>query len=280
MMPAIDARACLGTHDVLFATLDTLRFDVAAAALARGMTPNLARLLPGGAWECRHTPASFTFAAHQAFFAGFLPTPVCPREDNAEAHERLFAARFAGSETTSDRSIVFDTADIVSGFSSAGYRTICIGGTGFFNRQTALGSVLPDYFDEDWWSPDFGVTARDSAANQIAQALSSLAGVPMDQPRFLFINFSACHPPHHFFASETATDGFESQCAALASIDCELPALFEALTSRRPLLAVLCSDHGTAFGEDGFHGHRIGHRHVWDVPYMQALFARGSETRA
>jgi len=68
----IDMRRVVGTHDIALITLDTLRFDVATAEMARGRTPNLARLF--GAWEERHSPSSFTFAAHMAFFAGFLPT--------------------------------------------------------------------------------------------------------------------------------------------------------------------------------------------------------------
>jgi hypothetical protein len=31
----------------------------------------------------------------------------------------------------------------------------------------------------------------------------------------------------------------------------------------------MCSDHGTAYGEDGHHGHRVGHDVVWTVPYAQ-----------
>jgi hypothetical protein len=72
----LNARALIGSHDVVLLTLDTLRYDVACAELAAGRTPTLAGLLPGGVWEERHTPASFTYAAHQAFFAGFLPTPA------------------------------------------------------------------------------------------------------------------------------------------------------------------------------------------------------------
>ena len=75
--------------------------------LAAGRTPNLARWLPGGMWERRHTAGSFTYAAHHAFFAGFLPTPADPRLEIE--HGRLFAARFAGSETTTERTAVFDT---------------------------------------------------------------------------------------------------------------------------------------------------------------------------
>src|SRR6201995_2180586 len=137
----LNAAEMIGTHDVLLITLDTLRLDVAEETLAAGRTQSLARWLPHGSWERRHPPGSFTYAAHQAFFAGFLPTPVAPGR-----HARLFAARFAGSETTGDSTCVFDAPDIVSGFAAHGYHTVCIGGVGFFNRQTALGSVLPGLF--------------------------------------------------------------------------------------------------------------------------------------
>src|SRR5262245_49630446 len=73
----LNASRLVGTHDVLFVTLDTLRYDVAANLHAAGRTPNLSAHLPHG-WEKRHTPGSFTFAAHAAFFAGFLPTPATP----------------------------------------------------------------------------------------------------------------------------------------------------------------------------------------------------------
>src|SRR3954471_9496940 len=97
-----DVRSLIGTHDVLLMTIDTLRYDVARDCLARGRTPNLAAVLPGGAWEPRHAPGSFTYAAHQAFFAGFLPTPIGPGK-----HPRPFAARFPGSETTAEETFVF-----------------------------------------------------------------------------------------------------------------------------------------------------------------------------
>ena len=74
----LDGNDIVGRCDVVWITLDTLRYDVAVAALERGRTPNLAARLPGGRWERRHTPATFTYAAHHAFFAGFLPTPTHP----------------------------------------------------------------------------------------------------------------------------------------------------------------------------------------------------------
>jgi hypothetical protein len=271
MSGPIDARACLGTHDVLFVTIDTLRFDVAATALALGETPNLAALLPKTGWERRHTPASFTFAAHQAFFAGFLPTPAEPRARNPDAHRRLFAARFPGAETVGEGTLEFDTADIVSGFASRGYHTICIGGTGFFNKRSPLGSVLPGLFHESWWDESLGVTCRDSAANQIACAVARIKPQPAGKRLFVFINIAACHPPHHFYRAQGTDDTPESQRAALADVDRHLQPLFDALRRRAPLLAILCSDHGTAFGEDAYHGHRIGHPTVWEVPYAECI---------
>src|SRR5207248_2112162 len=112
--------------------------------------------------EERHSPGNFTYAAHQAFFAGFLPTSAHPNGPQT----RLFAGRFAGSETTGPGTKLFDSPDIVTGLGAEGWRTICIGGVGFFNQQTPLGRVLPGLFKEALWETRFGVTERDSARHQ------------------------------------------------------------------------------------------------------------------
>lgn len=208
-------RELIRSHDILMITLDTLRYDVAAAQLAAGGTPHLAEVLPDGVWQRRHTPASFTYAAHHAFFAGFLPTPTAPGH-----HERLYAARFPGSETAGDRTWVFDAPDLPTALADEGYHTVCLGGVGFFNLRGPLGSVLPRLFTEAHWEPAFGVTEPDCLDAQVRY------------------------------------------------VDSRLPALFHLVTSRgRPVFAIVCSDHGTAYGEGGHTGHRIGHDVVWTVPY-------------
>src|SRR5262249_34302740 len=108
----LNARELVGAADILFITLDTLRYDVARDTLNQGLTPNLAKVLPTG-WEERNSPASFTYAAHHSFSAGFLPTPATPG-----SHARLFAARFEGSATVTDETCVFDEAEIVSGLAN------------------------------------------------------------------------------------------------------------------------------------------------------------------
>jgi len=267
----IDAIKLVGTHHILFITLDTLRYDVAAQLHSEGRTPHLSAMLSAGGWERRHTPGSFTLAAHVAFFAGFLPTPAQPGR-----HPRLFALRFPGSETTAPGTAVFDAPDIITGFRNCGYRTVCIGGVGFFNKLTPLGSVLPGLFDESYWSPELGVTDPQSTENQVSLALSRVAEWPRDRRVFLFVNVSAIHQPNRFYLPGAGDDSIESHAAALEYVDGQLGRLFAGLRRRGPWLCVVCSDHGTAYGEAGYTGHRIAHRVVWDVPYAE--FVLGEDT--
>lgn len=274
MSAPLDARALVGSHDILFVTIDTLRYDVAVEAHKRGETPCLSAMLPPGGWEKRHSPGSFTYAAHHAFFSGFLPTPARPGR-----HPRLFAPRFEGGETTAETTFVFDAPDIVTGLAREGYHTICVGGVGFFNKRTPLGAVLPGLFAESWWDESLGVTCPASTENQAALAVSRLAETPAGRRIFLFLNISACHQPNRHYLPGAEHDSAESQRAALGYVDRCLPPLFAALRVRAPVLAVVCSDHGTAYGEDGYHGHRLAHPVVWEVPYLETVLARTEAAR-
>ncbi len=257
----------VGTHDVLFVTLDTLRFDVAMLTFQRGTTPRLAEWLPASGWELRHSPGNFTFAAHQAFFAGFLPTPATPGP-----HPRLFAVDFPGSETITPQTAVFSEPDIIRGFAARSYHTLCIGGVGFFNPASPLGQVLPGYFQESHWRPEFSVTQRESTRGQVDLAIARLAELPRGQRVFLFVNISALHQPNCMYLPEATEDSVETQVAALAYVDSHLGRLVDAMQHRAPLMAVICSDHGTAYGEDGYGGHRLSHPVVWNVPYIDLVF--------
>jgi len=262
----IPVATLIGTHDVALITLDTLRYDVAREAFEEGLIPNLAKVLPADGWELRHSPGSFTYAAHHAFFAGFLPTPASPG-----LHARLFAARFAGSETSVKETAVFDQPDIVSGLAAREYHTICIGGVGFFNKQTALGCVLPNLFAESHWSAEMGVTSPTSTQRQVELAESIIRTRPRNERIFLFLNVSAMHQPNCIFAPSATTDSKETMRAALIYADDWLGQLFSFLAMRAPTLVIICSDHGTAYGEDGYTGHRLAHPVTWNVPYAEFI---------
>lgn len=261
----INARKLIGNVDLLFITLDSLRYDAACLALSQGLTPNLAKFLPDGVWQKRQSPGNFTYAAHQAFFAGFLPTPDYPGR-----HARLFAAAFIGSETTTEETFVFNAPNIVQGLSNFGYHTICIGGVGFFNKLTALGEVFPAMFAESHWSKEMGVTSNRSTELQVDLAIELIKKRPSTERKFLFINISAIHQPNCIFLEDAQIDSVASQIAALAYVDQHLGRLFNYLSSHR-YLTIICSDHGTAYGEDGYWGNRVSHPVIWTVPYAEFM---------
>ncbi|MEM7182684.1 MAG: STM4013/SEN3800 family hydrolase [Spirochaetota bacterium] len=255
----------VGKSDIVFLTLDTLRYDVAQNLWNQQKLPNFSKWLSKQGWEKRHTPGNFTYAAHQAFFAGFLPTPIAYHKQ-----ARLFAAKFAGSETTLKNTYVFTEENIVAGLHASGYKTICIGGVGFFNKQTALSSVFPAMFEESYWEESYGVTSKNSSEVQFKKATELLQSYT--DRVFLFINISALHQPNYFYLpGGNNTDDLQSHAAALQYVDSQLPILMQALAARKQTFVICCSDHGTTYGEDGFTGHRIGHEKVWDVPYLEIL---------
>lgn len=258
-----DMNRIVGSCDVVLITLDTLRYDAAQSLFESGRLPNLSRHLPATGWERRHTSGSFTYAAHHAFLAGFLPTPATPGP-----HVRPFAMAFPGSETTAATTCCFDSADMVSGLAERGYHTLCIGGVGFFNKLTPLGRVLPGLFKESHWSPAFGVTDPDSTTHQVVLACKRLQEI--SERIFLLLNVSAIHQPNRHYLPGTSADNLDSHKAAMAYVDGALSPLFAAL-EKRGAWVILCSDHGTTYGESGYYGHRLAHPVVWDVPYAEFL---------
>ncbi len=259
-------KQCVGEADVLFITLDTLRLDVAEEALGEGLTPNLERIVGSGGWEARHAPGNFTFASHAAFFAGFLPTPR-----GTGPHERTFALAFEGSESTGPGTLLLPGGSVPEGFATLGYHTICVGGTGFFNPQNALGRHFPSMFAESHWDTSLGVSCPESPKNQFTLAKERVESLPDGQRTFVFINVSAIHQPSTLYLLGSTEESVETQRAALIEVDTQLGPLLDALVRRAPVYAIVCSDHGTAFGEGGYWGHRCGHDVVWTVPYTERL---------
>ncbi|MEU7021649.1 STM4013/SEN3800 family hydrolase [Streptomyces sp. NPDC046203] len=257
----IDAAGIIesGTN-ILFVTLDSLRYDVARATTRAGRTPRLAGFLPGGQWEERWTPGTFTLPAHVAFFSGFLPKLPQPSQP-----PRLWECRPPAFKTVDPRTFVFDAPNLLIGLAQHGYRTVCVGGVTYFSRETPLGSVLPAMFDEDFWRPEFCSPEPDSTRHQVEFALD-VARTREDRPLFLFVNVSATHVPHGHYLGDSS-DSWLSQAAALAYADEHLGVLLEGLTSTRKWLVIMCADHGDAFGEDGYHGRGIIHPTVTSVPF-------------
>lgn len=261
-MTPVNLNQVIGSHDVLFIVLDTLRYDTAKRALDAGATPNIARYLANEGWDQRHSPATFTYPAHHAFFSGFLPTPIA-----AGNHPRLFAPDFIGSESTFDTTWLFQEANVVEALANRHYHTVCIGGVGFFNKQNAIGSIFPNLFQESHWNESTSVACKTSTEHQVNIAIKALQRLDNDQRCFTFINISALHQPNHFYIEGEQEDSVETQIAALAYVDSQIGQLFEAMKNRADTFCILCSDHGTCYGEDGYRGHKLVHDVVLNVPY-------------
>jgi hypothetical protein len=260
----IDMNEIVGRYDLALIVLDALRYDVAAEELAAGRTPELAARI--GRWEERHSPGTFTYASHAAFFAGFLPTPTRPGR-----HRRLLALGFDGSETIGEGTCVLEGATIVEGLARRGYHTLCVGGVGFFNLRNPLGTTLPGLFAERHWDVSTGVTDPRCFEHQLAIVERSLAALPAERRAFTFVNVPALHQPNYFYLSGATRDSRESHAAALRYVDVHVPRLFDALSRRGPVFAIVTSDHGTLYGEDGHVGHRVAHPLVTTVPYAEVM---------
>jgi hypothetical protein len=113
------------------------------------------------------------------------------------------------------------------------------------------------------------VTDPRSAEHQVDCALRSVAELPDERRLFLFVNISAIHQPNCCYLPGATEDSLSSHEAALGYVDVHLGRLFAELPRRAPVFCIVCSDHGTAYGEEGYSGHRLAHPVVWTVPYAE-----------
>ena len=66
----LDMNQIVGSHHILFISLDALRYDVAKEQEELGNTPVLNRF---GEWQKCEAVGNFTYPAHHGMFAGFFP---------------------------------------------------------------------------------------------------------------------------------------------------------------------------------------------------------------
>lgn len=262
--PSVDMNKVIGTEDILFVCLDTLRYDAAAEVEAEGGTPVLSQ---HGPWERCQAPGNFTYPSHHAMFAGFLPC----RHDakNVADRELLFFPRSIGlGNKVPEGAYGFSGSTIMEGLQKDGYETWCVGGVAFFDKRSDIGKVFPGYFQKSYWNPSFACPVKDSTKNQVDFLLKKIQTVEQDQRIFLYLNVDAIHYPNYFYLEGSREDSYESHKAALQYVDQELGRLFQGWKEKRGgAFVICCSDHGTCYGEDGCQFHGINHPIVNTVPY-------------
>lgn len=262
--PSVDMNSVVGTSDILFICLDTLRYDVAVQEEAKGTIPVLNRY---GVWEKCQASGNFTYPSHHAMFAGFLP---CKYDVKCMTdRELLFYPTAIGLRRKIPKgAYAFSGSTIMEGLAIDGYQTWCVGGVSFFDKRSDMGKVFPGYFQYSDWNPSFGCKVRDSTKNQVDFILNKLSVFSDKKRIFLYLNVDAVHYPNYFYLEDASADSLESHAAALRYADKELGRLFDGWKERRgSTFVICCSDHGTCYGEDGCYLHGIHHEMVDTVPY-------------
>lgn len=270
MSDGINMNEIVGTHDILFLCLDCLRYDVALGQQEEAGTPVLNQF---GPWEKRGAAGNFTYPAHHAMFAGFLPTVLAPLPKSERAVLFFQNGRIGTGRIVPPQAFAFKEPTFIQGLAQVGYETVCIGGVAFFAKRSALGKVLPAMFKHSFWNPSFGCTVKNSPNNQIAKAVALLSDLPQAQRVMMYINFDAIHYPNYFYLEGAKKDSLASHAAALRYIDRCLPELFAAFRDRGPTFVIVCADHGTCYEEvdDGYSLHGFNHDSVNTVPYKHFI---------
>lgn len=255
---------------ILFICLDSLRYDVAVNQEQAGKLPNLSC---EKSWEKRQAPGNFTYASHQAMFAGFLPV----EENISQMKERqtlFFSENIGFGRKAPKGTYKFKGRTWVESLKEEGYTTICIGGLSFFDGRSDLGKVMPEFFMEHYWNPSFGPKVYDSTKNQIDKAIKVINSKDEDEPLIMYINISALHYPCNIYYDESKPDSIEAQGAALRYVDNQIGRLFEEFKKRNDTFVICTADHGTCFGEDGKWYHGFNHPNVNIVPYKHFMLRR------
>ena len=262
--PSVDMNRVVGSCDILFVCLDTLRYDVAVQEEKAGSTPVLNRY---GLWEKCQAPGNFTYPSHHAMFAGFLPCRYDAK--NLADREMLFFPKAIGlGKKTPEGAYGFSGSTIMEGLAKDGYDTWCVGGVSFFDKSSDIGNVLPGFFKNIYWNPYFCFPIKDSTKNQVDFILKKMKAAEKETHIFLYLNVDAIHYPNYFYLDGASHDDMASHAAALRYVDGELGRLFDGWKERRgDTFVICCSDHGTCYGEDGCQFHGIRHPAVDTIPY-------------
>jgi len=285
----IQTETGLENNNVLFITIDSCGFD----AFLKARTPNLDKIAIA---RKAQTPGNFTFPAHVSFFIGYLPN-VRNRSNtdfytrNGKMLWRLSKAKYKLKKV----GILLDGHDIFEGYKKRGYAIRGFGGMNFFMIPK---KNLRIYFKEDEFTY-FGKNnlERTKEIFPLFNINKIIDSIKNKDKWFIFINEISTHWPYYVNKGEynqirqileiqektnlcsgvynkkklTINDGkklFNTQVKTIELIDLQIKKLLDRLPSNKPILIVICGDHGTSFGKNGYWGHGHCGKDVLNVPLI------------
>jgi hypothetical protein len=281
--PAVD-----GSRNLVVVVLDSLRYDVCAAA----NMPNLAQL---GAVEQRWSYASWTAPSHYNLLMGLLPHDS-PTGVFASEHYKKDFNRYAERLGVAD----IGFADFLPQLSLPGFLRQTLG-----YRTTAMVSmpVLNPSTPLNYGFDDFRLMP---SHNDMAAMLDDLT-FSDERPTFTLLNVGETHYPYatpgedtrnwpiisglhgvvkhlddpevatgdgtHFFNEAEMAELRERQLVAAEYCDGVIGRLFDTVPDDTWIIVL--ADHGELFGEDGYFGHGpVAHEKVLEVPFVEGRVPR------
>lgn len=232
---------------------------------------------------------TFTYPAHMAMFQGFFPTiggklsgsqgfvvsrPIYNRFSQSVYKWFYRSDRYCLTELTGSGSIPLVLRD-------KKYRTVAIGGVGWFNKRTPMRLGFEEFIYE---------TNGEKAINEFINQITR-------EPYYGLLNFGTTHRPYRVpemprklkrvrsprsgndYNSQYSYKLRDKQVACMTYTDKILVKLFEWLKSTKLRTVVcFCSDHGDCMGEDGCYGHGFMHPNIMTVPLGWTVFMPSGES--
>jgi hypothetical protein len=255
-------------RSVLFVTLDSCRYDTAAAA-------ELPAIRGVGPLHEAQAPSYFTFGSHAAMFAGFTPG-VAAREVPwlNPKFAKIFKLAGPASPARGPEAFQLSGRSIIAGFHAQGYATIGTGAVTWFDPNTVTTKPLIQDFAEYFFAGD--TWSLGEQVRWIDRQLAHTAG----RPAFVFLNVGETHVPYYFEGAPWSRD--DNPCVPFQTIDrsdeCRrrqraclefVDRAIAPLVDRfRHATIVICGDHGDCWGEDGLWEHGFSHPKTLAVPLV------------
>ena len=285
--------------NILFMTFDSCRLDT-AAKVSLPTLGQLSELIPA------ETSGSFTYPAHMAFFAGFLPLQTNSDWRFLNEYKRLWRS---GLARRSRAAITFEPPTVIEHFRKLNYHVAGWGGVQWFDSRNG-GNQLPRLFPEFTYNGvppgpwPIEVAKSELPLYYVDDVIERMRRLGQDESGFFFINCSETHFPYWTPNQAPPTDserrclefvrhaaqqkvtfpdavplsiGFletlqEMQMQALSWVDKQLSIVFDfAKDLLNSTLVIACGDHGESFGENGRFGHGYPDPPVMRVPMWAGL---------
>jgi len=285
-------------HNVLFITLDSCRYD----SFVRANTPNMDKI---GIGRLAYTHADYTLPAHMSFFSGHLPRLT---DDtgvfNGADKSWIPVWRMSDAKKISTKvGVILSGNNILEGYRNKGFSVYGFGGVEYFRKK---GGILRSLFKcsefkhfsinipDNKYSWEYPRSAEDLPFNHVDEIVQV---AKRGKNWFIFINANETHWPYqtgiqndnklnelieYSFDFRGGRVDLESkfnyenggfllhklQVKAVEFIDFKLGQILDNLPNDKPIIVVICGDHGESFGESGRWGHIFNSKEVFEVPLL------------